>query len=44
MYVYGLANSVEEGVALARKVLYSGKALQTLDTWIGVTQKLCDKK
>ena len=40
VYVYGLASSVKEGVEIARGVLYSGKALETLDKWIGVTQKL----
>ena len=42
VYVYGLANSVQEGVELARKVLYSGKAVETLDLFIKTTQKLCD--
>ena len=40
VYVYGLAGSVAEGVELARKVLYSGEAIRTLDRWIAVTQKL----
>ena len=40
MYVYGLVGSVAEGVELARKVLYSGEAVRTLDRWIAVTQKL----
>jgi anthranilate phosphoribosyltransferase len=39
-YVYGLASSVEEGVEIARKTLYSGKGIEMLDRWIGVTQKL----
>ena len=40
VYVYGLAASIEEGVALARKVLYSGKAIETLDKWIATTQTI----
>ena len=40
VYVYGLVDSVEAGVELARTVLYSGKAIETLDKWIAVTQKL----
>ena len=40
VYVYGLVGSVAEGVELARKVLYSGEAVRTLDRWIAVTQKL----
>jgi hypothetical protein len=27
-------------VALARKVLYSGKGIETLDNWIATTQRL----
>ena len=40
VYVYGLAGSVEEGVALARQVMESGKALNTLDKWIATTQTI----
>ena len=40
VYVYGLAASIEEGVALARKVLYSGKGIETLDKWIATTQTI----
>jgi anthranilate phosphoribosyltransferase len=40
VYVYGMAPSVQEGVAVARKVLYSGKGLETLDTWIAATQAI----
>jgi anthranilate phosphoribosyltransferase len=40
VYVYGLAASIDDGVALARKVLYSGAAIQTLDKWIATTQKI----
>jgi anthranilate phosphoribosyltransferase len=43
VYVYGLAASIEDGVALARKVLYSGAAIQTLDKWIATTQKINGK-
>jgi anthranilate phosphoribosyltransferase len=38
VYVYGLAGSIAEGVATARKTLYAGKGIETLDTWIATTQ------
>ena len=40
VYVYGMAASIEEGVAIARKVLYSGKGVETLDKLIATTQRL----
>ncbi len=43
VYVYGLVSSVEEGVALTKQVLASGKALEKLDEWIKVTQYIAKK-
>lgn len=40
VYVYGLTSSIKEGVAFARKVLESGKAITTLDDWISTTKDL----
>jgi len=40
VYVYGMAKSIEEGVAIARKTLYSGKGVQKLDEWISTTQRI----
>ena len=40
VYVYGLTGSIEEGIALARKVLESGAAIRTLDKWILTTMTL----
>lgn len=34
IYVYGLADSIESGIDLARKTLNSGKAKETLKKWI----------
>ena len=39
-YVYGLASSIEEGIALARATLYSGKAAIKLNEWIEVSQSI----
>ena len=39
-YVYGLANSIADGVELARKTLYEGKGIQALDKWILTTQSV----
>jgi len=33
-YVYGLTESIEDGVALARKTLDEGKAAKVLEKWI----------
>lgn len=38
-YVYGLAESVEDGIKLARKVLYSGQASVKLQQWIEASQQ-----
>jgi anthranilate phosphoribosyltransferase len=38
-YLYGLEDSVEEGVKRALEVLRSGEALRTLDLWVEVSQK-----
>jgi anthranilate phosphoribosyltransferase len=40
IYVYGLADSIESGVDLARKALVSGKADETLKKWIETSQKI----
>lgn len=37
-YVYGVADSVKEGVDLAKGVLKTGKPLHTLETWAAVSQ------
>lgn len=39
-YVYGLTNTIEEGCALARETLYSGKANDLLYKWIEVSQNI----
>jgi anthranilate phosphoribosyltransferase len=39
-YVYGLVDSIEDGVKLARKTLESGKATDTLENWIKVSQSV----
>jgi anthranilate phosphoribosyltransferase len=38
-YVYGLTPTIEEGCALARTTLNSGKASALLETWIAASQK-----
>ena len=40
VYVYGLATSIEEGVSMARRVLYSGKAAEKLKSWIDSTKSI----
>jgi anthranilate phosphoribosyltransferase len=40
VYVYGLVASIGEGVALARRVLESGKAIETLDLWVETSKSL----
>jgi anthranilate phosphoribosyltransferase len=40
VYVYGLADSIESAFAIAKETLASGKAIETLDTWIKTTQAL----
>ena len=39
-YVYGLTDTIEEGVALAKKTLQSGKATEVLKTWIESSQEI----
>jgi anthranilate phosphoribosyltransferase len=39
-YVYGLVESIAEGCALARETLNSGKATETLKTWIECSQAI----
>jgi anthranilate phosphoribosyltransferase len=39
-YVYGLVESIAEGCALARETLNSGKATETLNTWIECSQAI----
>lgn len=38
-YVYGMTDSIESGVELARGVLSSGAALRTLDLWAASSQR-----
>lgn len=40
-YVYGLAPSIAEGMALARKTLEAGLAEEKLQQWIAASQR-CD--
>ena len=40
IYVYGLADSIENGIKLARETLNSGKASIKLQEWIQTTQSL----
>ncbi len=39
-YVYGIADSIEDGCKLARETLVSGKATEVLEKWIEVSQAL----
>lgn len=39
-YVYGLVESIEEGIALARETLESGKATEVLQKWIISSQEV----
>ena len=39
-YVYGMSDTIEEGVALANKTLQSGKATEVLQTWIETSQEI----
>jgi anthranilate phosphoribosyltransferase len=39
-FVYGLAESIEEGCALARSTLTSGKAADKLNQWIAASQAI----
>ena len=39
-YVYGMVDSIPEGVKLAREVLYSGKATDKLKEWVACSQTL----
>lgn len=41
-YVYGLADSIEEGCKLARETLESGKAAEKLQAWVEASQALSD--
>ena len=40
IYVFGLSESLEDGILLARKTLNTGKGLEKLDEWIQLTQEL----
>ncbi|TMW66970.1 hypothetical protein Poli38472_012086 [Pythium oligandrum] len=40
LYVYGLADSLKSGYEQAKAMLVSGKALETLDNWANVAQRL----
>ena len=39
-YVYGLTSTIPEGCKLAREVLNSGKATETLEKWIACSQEI----
>jgi len=43
IYVYGLADSIAQGIDLARSTLISGKAEQLLHKWIEVSQDIRQK-
>jgi len=40
IYVYGLADTIEEGVRLARSTLESGKATELLETWVKASNEV----
>jgi len=40
IYVYGITSTIEEGCALARTTLESGKATELLQQWIAVSQDI----
>lgn len=40
IYVYGLAGSIKEGCRVARKVLESGRAVETLEKWVATSHKV----
>lgn len=42
-FVFGLADSIEDGVALARSTLQTGAGLDTLNQWVSTTQELAGK-
>jgi anthranilate phosphoribosyltransferase len=42
-YVYGLADTIEDGCKLARDALVSGKATDLLQKWIKVSQQIANK-
>ncbi len=42
-YVYGLAATIEEGCALARSTLNSGKAAILLEEWIEKSQEIANE-
>lgn len=40
LYVYGKANSIEEGITQARAGLYTGQAINLLEEWIATSQRI----
>jgi anthranilate phosphoribosyltransferase len=42
-YVYGLTESIEEGCALARKTMVSGKGSEVLTKWRDVSKKIAGR-
>ena len=42
-YVYGLSDSIEEGCALAKKTLVSGKATEVLNEWRQVSKEIAGR-
>ena len=43
-YVYGLTETIEEGIQLARETLESGKASDLLEEWVVVSQEIAGAK
>jgi len=42
-YVYGLTETIEEGCALAKKTLISGKAEEVLKNWRAVSKEIAGR-
>lgn len=42
LYVYGIAETIGEGVSLAQKMLQSGEAIDKLDSWVHVASE-CER-
>ena len=40
VYVYGLAPTLEEGIVIARRVLETGAAVESLDKWAAISKSL----
>lgn len=42
-YVYGMTDTIEDGIKLARETLVSGKAAELLKQWIDVSQEVASE-